>query len=72
MEGKADKPARSPGPRGSGKFPARVKLPRTTVGIMVPDELLSEIDLARDRTGNSRTVWICQAIRERLDSKKRD
>lgn len=56
-EEKAEKP----------KKPNKVQVP-----LLLPKTFLEELDavIERSGTGVSRSAWICQAIRERLDSGK--
>ncbi|MFB0965585.1 MAG: hypothetical protein QMC36_08125 [Patescibacteria group bacterium] len=58
---------------GKGEAPAKKeKEKKVQIPLLVPPSLVSELDASIERsgTGISRSAWICQAIRERLDAGK--
>lgn len=57
---------------GTAPAAPAVKAKKVQVPLLVPPALLAELDgsIADYGTGMSRSAWICQAIREKLDSQK--
>lgn len=66
VDGSADAKKNKP-KKDKPKKPNKVQVP-----LLLPKTFLDELDdvIERSGTGVSRSAWICQAIRERLDSGK--